>query len=481
MKKRFLLFLPLVLVALVLQSCKSGSDSSIISGQVTDKNTGTPIKGAFVDVIKPEDITNTATTDSLGNFSFDVEVNEAQPFLLEVSKQNYKPGYTSFKIAPGKNIEDLIVKLESSTQDGGGDGDDGDVGGEAGGPASLELTNLTEPEIDVAGTGGKTNTTFTFEVSDSAGRVVDYPVDVEFNIIDGPNGGESIKPSVATTGVNSPVGKVKSNLSAGDSSGTVRIEAVIRRPDVNLTIRSTPIRVAIASGFPDQENFNVAPAVHNFDAFGYIDENHTNPITASVGDLKGNPVTENTVVYFSASKNNLNGGGGLVSSSSPTDENGFATVELFANGSQPTGHPQGPGFIDVIAETDANSITETTTILLTTPEANINVSPTTLNISNGGGQTFTVTITDLNGYPMAANTEITVTPSEGLSASGSITDLKLGDYFAPGPDRTEFEVTISDANPDETNPTEGNFTIKVVTPSGRESTRTISGSRAKTK
>jgi len=480
MKNRLLLLLPLAF-ALLIQAC-STDDSVVIAGQVIDSSNNNPINNAIVEVVEPTNLQQTANTDSSGNFSFDVEPgNETVNVTLEVSKPSYETKSTSFKMAPDSDIDDLIIRLASSddSNDGGDDGEDEDdqVGGEAGGPANLELTNLSQSTISVRETGGDVNATFTFEVTDSAGRVVDSPVDVNFQIISGPGGGERITPETATTGVGSPQGTVKSNLAAGDSSGTVRIEALIERPNYGITIRSSPVLISISSGFPVAKNFNVAPRVNNFDGYGIISEGHTNSITASVGDLKGNPVKEGTAVYFSASN------GGLVNGSATTNENGYATVNLSANGSTPTGHPNGPGFIDITAETidkDNNRITKTTTLLLTTPRAQIDVNPTNFNISNGGSETFDVTITDVNDYPMAADTRIEVSASQGLEASGDIVDLELGDYFNPGPGTTEFQVTISDADPDEVVSSTGSFTITVTSPLGETTTRSFDGSRAKT-
>lgn len=467
----------------MLQACNSTNNTAIIAGQVIESSSQNPINSAVVQVTQPESIQQTATTDSAGNFSFDVDPgDETQDISLEISKQGYETITTSFKLTIDNNVDDLLVELQSSNNndDDGDEDDEGDdnVGGESGGPAALVLNNLSSNTINVAETGGTVNTAFTFEVQDSAGRVVDSPVDVNFQIIQGPDGGESITPLTATTGVNSPEGTVKSNLFAGDSSGTVRIEAVIERPEHNLTIRSSPVLISVSSGFPVPENFNVAPRVRNFDGYGIVNEGHTNSITASVGDLKGNPVKEGTAVYFSAPH------GGLVNGSASTNSNGYATVNLAANGSTPSGHSRGPGFIDIIAETvdkDNNIIEETTTLLLTTPRANITINPTNLSISNGGSQTFDVNITDENGYPMAADTKITVTTGEGLSASGDIVDLELGNYLQAGDGSTDFNVTISDSDPDNVVSTDGSFTVSVTTPSGETTTKTIRGSRAKNK
>ena len=480
MKNRLLLLFPLAMI-LLIQAC-GADDSIIIAGQVVESGNNNPINNAIVEVTEPTNLQQTANTDSSGNFSFDVEPgSETVNLTLEVSKPGYETKTTNFKISEDSDIDDLVIRMVSTEDtdngDDDGDGEDDQVGGEAGGPANLELINLSQSSISVRETGGDVNATFTFEVTDSAGRVVDSPVDVNFQILSGPNGGERITPQTATTGVGSPEGTVKSNLAAGDSSGTVRIEAVIERPDYGITIRSSPVLISIASGFPVLENFYVAPRVNNFDAYGKLAENHTNSIAVSVGDIKGNPVQEGTAVYFESDY------GGLVNGPATTNENGYAAVNLSANGSMPSGHPDGPGFIDVTAETvdkDNNRITKTTTLLLTTPRAVIDINPTTLNISNGGSQTFDVTITDVNGYPMAADTRIEVSTGQGLEASGDIVDLELGDYFNPGPGTTEFQVTVSDSDPDEVVSTEGSFTIKVTSPFGETTTKSIDGSRAKT-
>lgn len=478
MRNRFPFFtLAVLILAYLFQACNSSNDTVVIAGQVIEQSTGNAIRGAIVQITQPAELQQTATTDSSGNFSFNVKLNgnNTTSITLEVSKQDYKATTKSFKVAPGTNVDDLSVELTSNDSTGGGNGNNNSVGGKAAGPASIKLKSISAQTINVSETGGTTNSAFTFQVADSAGRVVGQGYEVDFQIIKGPGGGESITPK---SGETNSKGEVTSNLFSGDSSGTVRIEAKINRPKYNLTVKSTPVLISIASGFPVAKNFHVAPRVHNFDAFGIIDESHTDKITASVGDLKGNPVKQGTAVYFSASN------GGLVNGSATTDENGYASVNLSANGSTPSGNSKGLGFVDITAQTvdkDNNIIEKTTTLLLTTPRANITVNPTTLNISNGGSQTFDVTIKDENGYPMAADTKISVSTGQGLSASGDITDLELGDYYQAGPGTTDFSVTISDKDPKNSNPTDGSFTIKVVTPSGEVTTKTISGSRAKVK
>lgn len=459
--------------AFMFHACEP-TESTIIAGEVIEEGSGNAINGAIVEITAPTELQTSATTDSLGNFSFDIDIEETVQVTLEISKQGYQTTTTSFKISSSNNVDDLIIEMSSAGNQGGNNSDGDEVSGEAGGPAAITLNSISSQTVNVAETGGTVNTAFTFGVQDSAGRAVGQGYEMAFEIIRGPGGGESITPKVGET---NPKGTVTSNFFSGDSSGTVRIEAVIDRPDVGLTIRSSPVLISISSGFPHPDNFIVGPRVSNFDAYGIIDQNYRNPITASVGDIKGNPVKEGTAVYFSATN------GALVNGSAATNAEGYATVNLSANGSTPSGHPMGPGFIDVVAQTvdgNNNYLERTMTMLLTTPRAVIDVNPTTFDIPNGGSQNFDVTITDANGYPMAADTRISVTSGEGLSVSGDIVDLELGDYFEPGPGTTEFGITISDSDTDNIVNTDGSFTISVQTPSGETTTMTVEGNRAKT-
>lgn len=479
MKRLLSYFLITSAASLLLLSCDINgapdAEPITISGEVINERTEAAIENAIVQITEPNDLRQMAQTNTGGEYLFtDVQVDSVIDVTVEATKEGFNTVSMTLVAVPERDIEVPPLALNDGSSTGGNDGGEDEVGGEAAGPAAIIMNSISSQTINVAETGGIVNTAFTFSVQDSAGRTVGQGHEMMFEIIRGPGGGESITPAIGET---NSQGKVTSNLFSGDSSGTVRIEAVIERPEVGLTIRSSPVLVSISSGFPHPDNFNVGPRVYNFDAYNLIDENHRNPITASVGDLKGNPVKEGTAVYFSASS------GGMVNGSAATNENGYATVNLSANGSSPSGHPDGIGFIDVVAQTvdrDNNYIEETMTMLLTTPRASISVVPDVFDIGNAESQTFDVTIMDLNGYPMAADTRISITTGEGLVASGDLVDLQLGDYFDPGPGTTEFSVTISDSDPDRVVDTDGSFTIIVETPSGHTTTRTIKGRRAKT-
>ncbi|MEX0724590.1 MAG: carboxypeptidase regulatory-like domain-containing protein [Gracilimonas sp.] len=474
----------LLTLLLAAGACTTNDDSAVIQGSVFDAQSGSVIENALVQITAPGEYTDLfARTNENGQYNIGgIEVEGVTDLTLTASANGYNDLEDVVRITPGESISDVDFDLpiEGSGGDGGGGDDDGgdddeeEISGEAGGPAQMELVNVSNPFINVAETGANTSTTFTFVVRDSAGRTVDRDHEVLFEIIRGPEGGEYITPE---TGLTNSEGRVTSQLVSGGLSGTVRIQAVIDRSDIGLTIRSTPVLISISNGFPVAENFNVGPVVYNFDAYGLISENHTNNITVSLGDEFGNPVKEGTTVWFSSEY------GGLVNGSAATNANGYATVNMSANGSTPQSHPNGIGYIDVTAQTidvNNNYIEKTMTMLITTPRAIISVTPNTFDVTNAGSQNFDVTITDLNGYPMAANTQISVTTGAGLVASGDLVDFQMPDAFDPGPGTTEFGVTISDSNPDEVVDTEGSFTITVVSPYGTVTTETIQGSRAKT-
>lgn len=476
MKKSLLHCFTLLSITFLVFGCTNTDDDiAVIQGYVIDDQSGNSIENATIQITSPAELSNLfARSDESGNYNIgDIEVDEVTELTLTASASGYNDETRNLNIAPGDNITGFDFELLSENA-GSGDDNSDEIVGEAGGPAQMELVSVTNPFINIAETGANTSTTFTFVVRDSAGRTVDRDHEVLFEIIRGPGGGEYITPE---TGLTNNEGRVTSQLVSGSLSGTVRIQATIDRSDIGLTIRSTPVLVSISNGFPVAENFNVGPEVYNFDAYGLIDESYTNNITVSLGDEFGNPVKEGTTVWFRSEY------GGLVNGSATTNANGYATVNMSANGSTPQNHPNGIGFIDVTVQTvdvNNNYIEKTMTMLLTDRRAIITVTPGVFDVTNAGSQNFDVTITDLNGYPMAANTQISVTTGPGLVASGDIVDFQMPDAFTPGPGTTEFNVTISDSDPDEIVNTEGSFTIKVVSPYGTVTTETIQGSRAKT-
>lgn len=482
MKNSLLHLIVLLASTLFLQSCTAGSDTVIIAGQVIESGSGNAIENAIVEVTQPENLQQTATTDSVGNFSFDVDPgSETMNVTLEISKQAYQTTTTSFKVAPETNVDDLTIELQSVENSGGGSGGSGDgggdeVGGEPEGPAAIILQSISEQAIYIKETGDNISTAFTFQVVDSAGRALNAngAVEVDFEILSGPGGAEEIIPNTANTNSN---GQATTSLFSGNVAGPVKVQASIERPKLGVTIKSTPVLVAIHGGFPDAEYFSIAPTKYNFE--GYDFNNVRNQITVIVGDKFSNPVKPGTVVYFNTT-------GGVIQGSGQTDDDGIVSVDLISADPRPTDDINGsggrPGYATVTASTvneNDVSISKDINVVFSTSGALINPTPTTFDLQPNGGASFDYTVTDLNGNPMAAGTQITVEAGDGMEVTGD-TDLTLGNHLFPGPGATDFSFSIRDTDDETNDPADLTIKISVTAPSGNTTTNTdISGTRRK--
>ena len=457
----------------------SGSDAeeTLISGQVAEQSSGSAIQGAIVRITSPAPLSQTITSDSLGNFTFSVELDSAVSVTVTAEKQGFNLATTTFTLAPGTDVLDLGFTLQAEGDTGGGDGDgQGGVGGESGGAAAIILSGITEESINIEESGGIVNSAFTFEVQDSAGRTIDLSkaVDVNFSIVAGPDGGESLTPEVVRTNSN---GTATSNLFSGNAAGTVKIQAQVVRDDVGLTIQSKPIVIAIHGGFPDFDHFSLAPEKYNFE--GYSINNVRNPISVIVGDKFSNPVKPGTPVYFKTT-------GGVIQGSGATNDDGEVTVDLISGDPRPTDAITGsggrPGYATVTAMTqdeNDNDIEKSLNIVFSTSGASISANPTTFDLAPNGGASFSYTVTDLNGNPMAAGTEISVSGGEGIEVTGD-TDFTLGNHLFPGPGATEFSFSIRDTDEETNDPADLTLKITVTSPSGNVTTYSgISGTRRK--
>ncbi|WP_170245565.1 carboxypeptidase regulatory-like domain-containing protein [Fodinibius salinus] len=472
MKNRYFLLL-IFAVALITQACSSDS-GTIVAGQVIEAGTGNAVDGAIVEITEPVDLQESTTTDSTGNFSFSVNVDETATVTLEVSKQNFETATRNFKLSSGNDVDDLVIELTSSTAGDGGDDSDDTIGGDSGPPAALELTSISSSNIAVKGTGGDVSAKFTFSVTDSAGRPVDQGYNIDFSIITGPGGGEYVQPATATT---SSQGTVSSVINAGTQSGVIKLQA-----SAGSNIASTPVLVAVGNGFPQGDNFRIAPTNINFEAWGLLASSQnsvkSNYVAVSLGDNRNNPVLPGTAVDFTTTAGNI-------TASAVTDEKGVAIAELIPDGSRPGAasspipvHPRGIGWATVTARTVAendNYVTVETDVLFTS-SSNISINlydpgtttPATISIPSNGSQSFDLVIEDVNGYPIPAGSEMEVTSSTGTS--NTFGTLTQGDHTSAGQGTTRFSFSVTDS--DDQNPTEQNASIDVTITFPSENTAT---------
>lgn len=473
MKRLYYIF---VLFASISLSCNTKNDDFVtIQGSVTDRGSGNELAGAAVVVSSPAEFFGQyATTDSAGNYLFsELNISEPTDFSFQASLSGYTSASKSITALPQQTV---LLDFELVKQvDGQVDNPDDDlvVVGDIGVPAAIILQEVSSTSININETGGEVSTTFSFLVQDSTGKAMDSEssVNVYFQILNGPDGGETVVPEVAKTNSN---GVAVTSLFSGDSAGVVRVEAYLLRED-GQRISSSPVIISIHGGFPHPDHFFVAPVFRNIEGYGYLSESLEYLIGASVGDKFGNPVKEGTSVDFRSVH------AGIINGSATTNTNGFASVSFFANGSTPSNHPNGIGFFDVRAHTideNNNDLFAYNTLLLTTRTANITFVDANFEVPPNGSDIVRFTVNDLNGYPMAAGTKITVEAGGNLNVSGDA-DITLGDHFVGGDGVTSFTVTLADLDDTDSRLVPATLTVTVTTPSGYETTKTIQGTRQK--
>lgn len=463
---------------LILHGCGEAFDANnpddaiTISGRVIDQSNSQPIAEAFVEIVSPPENQQSTTTDSTGQYSFTIEASSSVSLTINVSKPDFEPLTQTINVSPGSDFTGVDLELTSTSN--GGDGGDGSVGGEPAGAAAIVLTDSPLQAINIAETGDVVSAPFTFQVQDSAGRALnaDNPAEVQFRLLSSPGGGEEIVPATATTNAQ---GSATTTLFSGNAAGAVKIQALIEREDIGLTIKSSPVVIAIHGGFPDPDHFSIGADNFNFE--GYSINNLRNTISVIVGDKYSNPVKPGTVVYFETT-------GGIIQGSGQTDTDGIVEVDLISGDPRPNDNIPGsggrPGYATVTASTvdeNDNPISKSVNILFSTSGASINASPLTFDLPPNGGASFSYTVTDLNGNPMATGTKISVSGGEGIEVTGDA-NLTLGNNLFPGPGATEFNFSIRDTDDENDDPSALTLQITVTSPSGNITTFSgISGTR----
>jgi hypothetical protein len=418
-------------LAVVFYACKNDTESAptgtgVISGTVTDSSSGAPLAG----------VTVTAQTASLGTqSSFSFTTDSAKSVTLTFSKSGFRTRTVVAEASSG-NVTSLSVAMNSSTPITGGTG--------TGVAATIGFVGSDPQEVAVYGVGGVETAYLRWEVRDSVGLPIDaaHAVTLSFRISNGPGGGEYLSPVNVTTNAQ---GRGTHAFNSGIRSGVAQ---VVASTVVNgRTLASTPVRVIIRAGLPDQTHFTVAPEKHNWPTLGIAGNRLA--ISVLVGDKYTNNVQENTAVYFSTSA-------GVIQASTYTSSSGEGTVSLISGNPAPFGQhaslQYGDGYHYTVAQTigeNAVTVKDSTLILWSGRSQVSNISPASVNISNGGAQTVQFRVSDALGHPLSGGTTISVngsgTPyaiSVFFGNNGSVT---LDDILFPGPGATDFSFTVSDA------------------------------------
>lgn len=419
------------------------NNTATISGNVVDHITSQPIANA---IIKINNITsqNGTTTDSQGNYSLQIQLETTTTILIYAIKENYLTDSVSIVATPGKTTQVPTLRLRQS-------GSNQIISTDA---ASIYLLEQSTDKLCVKESGDVETALATFQVIDSTGIPIssNQSVEIEFSIASGPGGGEFLYPTKTKT---NDKGQASVAITSGTKAGVIQVLAEIKLKQK--VIRSKPIFFTIYGGLPVKERFAIASDKLNYPYWNKM--NQLIDFTALLGDKYSNPVKPNTAVYFETTE-------GVIGNFKYTDVLGRATSQLVTFG-HPNHPTYGPGFFVVTAKTvDENSveISTSTLRLLSFYPIISDVYPTTFNISNGGSQTITFTVKDINGNPISSDNKISFSATGSLVASPS--EILIPDALYGGPNITEFTVTISDSNPDEVKPKVCSFVITINGPHG---------------
>ncbi len=447
MKMLKIFIFTLVLLAL-FWNCDSPTDNkdkiAVLSGQVLDVGTLNPIANAGLIVLDfPE---NSGLTNNEGFFTIEVETEVSLDIQLRVFKDGYYADTLALLAVPGNTLSNITVNLESRTA----------VSQPSGSAASVILFSANPSSIGVRESGAPEISEITFQVQDSAGIPVDLnnSVTVDFFIGSSPGQGVFISP---TSGATSSGGLVKTSLFSGTRAGVVQLIAQIGS-GANMII-SKPVAIAIHGGLPDSTHFSLAVQKLNFP--GYNIYGLTDKITAFVGDKYSNPVRTGTAVYFNTT-------GGLIEGSALTNLTGQASVDLISAAPRPLHPTLGLGFATITGITvdERQEEIEAYAIVLFSGIPQISVNPVSINVQNGGSQSFLYYVEDQNNNPLAGGTTINVTVEAGDIEAVGNTSVNLPDTQSPSWTTFGFSLVDTFIEGDTLAPTPASVKISTSGPNG---------------
>jgi hypothetical protein len=261
-----------------------------------------------------------------------------------------------------------------------------------------------DPQIQVPGTGGVETSQIRAACYDHYGNRVGEGFPVEFYIISGPGGGESLNGVVSdsiTVNTNSS-GEATVTLLSGTKSGTVRLRAKVGK------VLSASTLVTICSGPP--VDISLSPYHCNIPGCGT--DCVEDSICACVVDRYGNPVVDSTSVYFGTEE-------GMVHCCDKTKQ-GCAYSLYVSCG------PRNDCIALVWAETkgDNGIISDTCIIILSGPPNNLTFLdyPHTILADGVSKGHVLIEVLDVNDNFMANSTPVEMHSAFGSVASGVTKD-----------------------------------------------------------
>ncbi len=442
MNKSVIMLMILASLAGLFQACKNDEQGAsqgegVVSGTVVDGATSAALGNVTISAQAVAASSQQKVTDATGTFRFSFATDSSKAVTMVFQKSGYRDTSFVVTIEPG-TVTTVTVQMTPThaiSSEGG-----------SGVAATIAIIRSGDPqEVSVYGVGGVETTYLRWEVHDSVGLPIDaaHAVTLNFSIPNGPGGGEYVSPVSAVTNAQ---GRATVAFNSGIRAGVAQVVATTTVG--GRTITSTPVRIVIRAGLPDQVHFTVAPDYHNFPALFIVGLDM--PISVIVGDKYSNPVEPSTAVYFRTVA-------GVIQATGLTNGSGMATVSLFSGNPFPLGvygsQQYGDGYHYVIARTigeGAVTVMDSTLMLWSGRTEISGISPSTINVPQLGSQTISFRVSDALGHPLAHGTQINVsgnaTPSQIFVYFGLNGSLTLDDVMFPGPGTTDFTFTVADGD-----------------------------------
>lgn len=422
------------LLLLLLFSCKSegptgpGSNSGVMSGQVTQSGSSTPIAGATI-ALAVQGRTYNATSSTTGAYSIDVAFDDTLDAqgTVTVSATGYQTLNQNVTLTPRQTTTvNFALSLNTTPVPPPPPG-----GGYAN---TLTYVGPVNMNLAVFGVGGTESGILTFEARDSLGQPIQpsRADTIMFSISGAPvTGGAYTTPSFSLTNTSA---RASTAVQSGTVAGAIQVVASLRRDTDGVLVSSTPVKVLIHGGLPDQTHFGLGANPYNVAGLHYI--GRTSVITALLGDRYGNPVAPGTAVYFGNPTQGI-----ITTASGYTNESGFATVSLIT-GANHAANGRGYVYAETLGENNVR-VHDSIEVVFSGVTIVSNVSAGgPLVVDNTTQAVVTFKVWDENGNPLSAGTGISV-EIKGASATASkvAPTSALDDVISPV--WTDFSIVVS--------------------------------------
>jgi hypothetical protein len=311
--------------------------------------------------------------------------------------------------------------------------------------AQIAYIGISANDIFISGVGALENAVITYEVRDSLGSPVaasprygaTFSINFFPNIHTGGGTSPRVIPSADSTDTQ---GKLHASIVSGTQAGVIEVVAQIILPSGGI-ISSSPVKITVHSGFPDQKHFTLMPSRYVFPSMDYLFTPYPT-FTVAVGDTFSNPVSKGTAIYFHTQAGIIQTG--FSDFTAYTDKDGLAGVGLLTVNPRPNVAPYyDPTVIAgrvgahwVWAQTQSRNgktIVDSVFVIWNQGPIQILGLPAGITMNNHSvSPSVAMTVTDVNGNPLCDGTTI----SCAINIPTGVTDVKFdvsGSFSATAP------------------------------------------------